>query len=52
MFSQLQPVATDPILGLMAEYKADPNPLAIWVLTAILKSWHLDLRIRCCWRTG
>jgi aspartate aminotransferase len=26
MFSQLQMVATDPILGLMAEYKADPNP--------------------------
>ncbi|MDX1677112.1 amino acid aminotransferase [Arsukibacterium sp.] len=26
MFSQLQTVATDPILGLMAEYKADPNP--------------------------
>ncbi|SNY46422.1 aspartate aminotransferase [Arsukibacterium tuosuense] len=26
MFSQLQSVATDPILGLMAEYKADPNP--------------------------
>tara|TARA_R110002126_G_scaffold43475_21_gene124619 strand:- start:12060 stop:13256 length:1197 start_codon:yes stop_codon:yes gene_type:complete len=29
MFSQLQPVATDPILGLMAEYKADPNPLKV-----------------------
>ncbi|WP_019675391.1 aromatic amino acid transaminase [Arsukibacterium perlucidum] len=26
MFSQLKTVATDPILGLMAEYKADPNP--------------------------
>ncbi|MBV2128839.1 amino acid aminotransferase [Arsukibacterium indicum] len=26
MFSQLQTVATDPILGLMAEYKADLNP--------------------------
>ena len=26
MFSQLQMVATDPILGLMAEYQADPNP--------------------------
>lgn len=26
MFSQLQPVATDPILGLMAAYKEDPNP--------------------------
>ncbi len=26
MFAQLQPVATDPILGLMAAYKEDPNP--------------------------
>ena len=26
MFAQLQPVATDPILGLMAAYKDDPNP--------------------------
>ncbi|SDZ92930.1 amino acid aminotransferase [Alkalimonas amylolytica] len=26
MFSQLQPVATDPILGLMAAYQQDPNP--------------------------
>jgi aspartate aminotransferase len=29
MFSQLQMVATDPILGLMAEYKADPNPYKV-----------------------
>ena len=29
MFSQLQPVATDPILGLMAAYKEDPNPLKV-----------------------
>ncbi len=29
MFSQLQTVATDPILGLMAEYKADANPLKV-----------------------
>ena len=26
MFSQLQPVATDPILGLMAAYQQDTNP--------------------------
>lgn len=26
MFAQLQPVATDPILGLMAAYKEDQNP--------------------------
>lgn len=26
MFARLQPVATDPILGLMAAYKEDPNP--------------------------
>lgn len=26
MFAQLQAVATDPILGLMAAYKEDPNP--------------------------
>ena len=26
MFAQLQPVATDPILGLMAAYKEDTNP--------------------------
>ena len=29
MFSHLQPVATDPILGLMAAYKEDPNPLKV-----------------------
>ena len=29
MFSRLQPVATDPILGLMAAYKEDPNPLKV-----------------------
>ncbi len=29
MFSQLKPVATDPILGLMAEYKADTNPAKV-----------------------
>ncbi len=29
MFSQLKPVATDPILGLMAAYKGDPNPLKV-----------------------
>lgn len=29
MFSQLKPVATDPILGLMAAYKEDPNPLKV-----------------------
>ncbi|RVU34317.1 aspartate/tyrosine/aromatic aminotransferase [Rheinheimera riviphila] len=29
MFSHLQPVATDPILGLMATYKEDPNPLKV-----------------------
>ena len=29
MFSQLQPVATDPILGLMAAYKEDPNPFKV-----------------------
>lgn len=48
MFSQLQPVATDPILGLMAAYKEDPNPnkvdLGVGVYkdeqghTAVLKS--------------
>lgn len=26
MFAQLKPVATDPILGLMAAYREDPNP--------------------------
>ncbi len=29
MFSHLLPVATDPILGLMAAYKEDPNPLKV-----------------------
>lgn len=29
MFSQLKMVATDPILGLMAAYKQDPNPLKV-----------------------
>ncbi len=29
MFSQLKLVATDPILGLMAAYKEDPNPLKV-----------------------
>ncbi|MDP4527964.1 amino acid aminotransferase [Alkalimonas delamerensis] len=29
MFSQLQPVATDPILGLMAAYQQDTNPQKI-----------------------
>lgn len=48
MFSQLKPVATDPILGLMAAYREDPNPqkvdLGVGVYkdeqghTAVLKS--------------
>ncbi|OYW94465.1 MAG: aromatic amino acid aminotransferase, partial [Alishewanella sp. 32-51-5] len=29
MFAQLKPVATDPILGLMAAYREDPNPLKV-----------------------
>ncbi|MCB5227973.1 aspartate/tyrosine/aromatic aminotransferase [Alishewanella sp. 16-MA] len=29
MFSQLKPVAIDPILGLMAAYREDPNPLKV-----------------------
>ena len=28
-FLSLKPVATDPILGLMAAYKEDPNPLKV-----------------------
>ncbi len=29
MFSHLQPTPIDPILGLMAAYKEDPNPLKV-----------------------
>ena len=37
MFDQLQPVPTDPILGLMAEYKADTNPKKVDLSVGIYK---------------
>jgi aspartate aminotransferase len=40
MFSHLQPVATDPILGLMAAYKEDPNPLKVDLGVGVYKDEH------------
>ena len=37
MFDQLQPVPTDPILGLMAEYKADTNPNKVDLSVGVYK---------------
>ena len=37
MFDQLQPVPTDPILGLMAEYKADTNPKKVDLSVGVYK---------------
>lgn len=37
MFDQLQPVPTDPILGLMAEFKADPNPKKVDLSVGVYK---------------
>jgi len=37
MFDQLQPVPTDPILGLMAEFKADTNPKKVDLSVGVYK---------------
>ncbi len=37
MFDQLQPVPTDPILGLMAEFKADNNPKKVDLSVGVYK---------------
>lgn len=37
MFDQLQPVPTDPILGLVAQYKADNNPKKIDLSVGVYK---------------
>lgn len=38
MFNQLQPVPTDPILGLMTEYKADTNPKKVDLSVGVYKN--------------
>ena len=38
MFNDLQPVPTDPILGLMSEYKADTNPKKVDLSVGIYKN--------------
>ena len=38
MFNELQPLPTDPILGLMAEFKADPNPNKVDLSVGIYKN--------------
>lgn len=38
MFEQLKPVPTDPILGLMAEFKADKNPKKVDLSVGIYKN--------------
>ena len=42
MFNQLQPVPTDPILGLMAEYKADTNPKKVDLSVGVYKNEQGD----------
>lgn len=38
MFNQLQPVPTDPILGLVTEYKADTNPKKVDLSVGVYKN--------------
>lgn len=38
MFEQLKPVPTDPILGLMSEYKADTNPKKVDLSVGVYKN--------------
>ena len=38
MFNNLQPVPTDPILGLVAEYKADTNPNKVDLSVGVYKN--------------
>lgn len=38
MFEQLKPVPTDPILGLMAEFKADTNPKKVDLSVGVYKN--------------
>ncbi|NVK24644.1 MAG: aspartate/tyrosine/aromatic aminotransferase [Gammaproteobacteria bacterium] len=38
MFNKLQPVPTDPILGLVAEYKADTNPNKVDLSVGVYKN--------------
>ena len=38
MFEQLKPVPTDPILGLMTEYKADTNPKKVDLSVGVYKN--------------
>jgi len=42
MFNQLQPVPTDPILGLMTEYKADNNPKKVDLSVGVYKNEQGD----------
>jgi aspartate aminotransferase len=42
MFDKLQPVPTDPILGLMTEYKADTNPKKVDLSVGIYKNEQGD----------
>jgi aspartate aminotransferase len=42
MFDKLQPVPTDPILGLMTEYKADTNPNKVDLSVGIYKNEQGD----------
>lgn len=42
MFNQLQPVPTDPILGLVQEYKADTNPNKVDLTVGVYKNEQGD----------
>lgn len=42
MFNQLQPVPTDPILGLAQEYRADPNPRKVDLTVGVYKNEQGD----------
>lgn len=52
MFGNLQPLPTDPILGLMAKYRQDDNPKKIDLGVGVYKTEEGDTPILACVKTA
>lgn len=52
MFGNLQPLPTDPILGLMAKYRQDTNPKKIDLGVGVYKTEEGDTPILACVKTA